>query len=65
MTGVYNFIKFHKILENSRPRVKAISPKAYIGEFWSIRRWFEHILKVCNFVFWFELMKNGKNDRLL
>ena len=51
MTDVYKFIKFDKILENIRHHVQAVSPKAYIGEFWSVRRWIEHILKVCNFVF--------------
>ena len=65
MTDFYKFIKFDKILETIWPHVQAISPKAYIWAFWSIRRWIEHILKVCNVVFWFELMNNCKNDRLL
>ena len=56
--------KFYKILENIQSRVQAVSPKAYIGALLSIDRWIGHMLKVCNVVFWFELMKNCKNDSL-
>ena len=38
MTDICKFIKFDKILENIRPHIQAVSPKAYIGAFWSIRR---------------------------
>ena len=31
MTDFYKFIKFDKILENIRPHVQVVSPKAYIG----------------------------------
>ena len=65
MTDFYKFIKCDKILENIRPHVQAVSPKAYTGAYWSIRRLVEHILKVCNVVLWFELMENFKNNRLL
>ena len=51
--------KFYKI-ENIQSHVQAVSPKAYIRAYWSIRRWIEHILKVCNVVLWFELMENCK-----
>ena len=53
-TDFCKFIKFDKILVNIRPHVQAVSPKAYIGAFWSIHRWIKHITKVCNVAFWFE-----------
>ena len=65
MTDFYKFIKYDKILENIRYHVQAVSPKAYIRAYWPIRRWIEHILKVCNVVLWFELMENCKNNRIL
>ena len=34
MTDFYKFIKFDKILENIRPHVQAVSPKAYL--YWSV-----------------------------
>ena len=64
MTAFCKLIKFYKSQKNIQSRVQAVSPKAYIGALLSIRRWIEHILKVCNVVFWFELMKNCKNDSL-
>ena len=60
----YKFIKFDKIIVNIRPRSQAVSLKAYIGVLLSIDREMEHIWKVCNVVFWLELMENCQNDRL-
>ena len=65
MTDFYKFIKCDKILENIWSHVQAVSPKAYIRAYWSIRRWIKHILKVCNVVLWFKLMENCKNNLLL
>ena len=58
MTAFCKLIKFYQIKENVQSRVQAVSSKAYIGALLSIRRWIEHILKVCNVVFWFALIKN-------
>ena len=59
------FIKCDKILVNIRSRVQAVFLKAYIGVLLSMHREVEHIWEVCNVVFWFELMENGQNDRLV
>ena len=51
-------------LVNIRPRVKAISPKVFIGVLLSIRDRIWQVLKVCNVVLPFKSIKNCKNDRL-
>ena len=71
MTDFYKFIKFEKILENIRPPIQAVSPKAYIGVMLSIRilkgvhrvliRIGRNISKMTDFCIFKEFHKISKN----